>query len=330
MELIGNKMRWLYKEYDIVPKVEGEGIGLIPDTQIPYKFPSCYRFSLSLIGSYAYILGNANQSYPLFYRLDLQTLEIQEECKREKLMKSISPSFIQSTFVCDDHIYILSNICPQNINCMSIYDRESNTFYPIKGDTQASTFRMNYTVNEYKGLAYLFGGLNDHCEPMNTIEAFDITTYRWKNIETNGEIPPPRHNHVSYRIKDDLYIFGGTNEISFNDPTPLVDMYKLNLSTLTWNQMVTFGNGPKGNALAMGAVRDDMLMVLWSDSGEVKTSLYMIDKHEWKEVAVKGEKAKRRHGAAGLITKEKAVLFGGFSEIEYRDVAYCNVLQFTS
>eukprot|EP00826_Nyctotherus_ovalis_P063664 TRINITY_DN9337_c0_g5_i1.p1 TRINITY_DN9337_c0_g5~~TRINITY_DN9337_c0_g5_i1.p1 ORF type:complete len:327 (-),score=69.21 TRINITY_DN9337_c0_g5_i1:141-1121(-) len=319
-------MKWLSKEYDIVPEVEAEGTGLIADTQIPYTFPSCYRFSLSAIGTSVYILGSTSQSYPLFYRLDVETLELCEECKREELAKLIDSTFVHSAFVCNERIYILSNVCPQNGNCMAIYDPESQTFYPIKGDTRASTFRMNYTVDEHKGLAYLFGGLNENCEPLNTVEVFDITTYRWHSIETHGEIPPPRHNHVSYRVKDDLYIFGGTNEISFNDPSPLTDMYKLNLTTLTWNQVMMVGNSPRGNALTMGAIKDDMLMALWSDNGEVKASLYSIDRHEWKDISIEGNKPKRRHGVAGLITREKGVLFGGFSEVEYRDVAYCNVL----
>lgn len=327
MDFNSGQMKWLRKEYDIVPNSDGDETNLIPDTQILTKFPSCYNFSLSTIDSFAYIIGNANPPYPIFYHLDLNNMELSKELNQEGLEKTINSTFIHSTFVCNNRIYILSNICKQNFDSLVIYDPVSGKFYPIKGDTHPTTFRINYTVNEYEGLAYLFGGLNDHCEPLDSMEALDITTYRWCTIETHGEIPPPRHSHVSCLVKNMLYIFGGTNEVSFNDPAPLTDMYVLDLTTMMWIQLSPIGSIPKGNTIAMGIIRENTLILLWSDNEEVKISIYCITTNEWKEINIEGAKPSRRYGAAGLITKEKVMLFGGFSETEYSDIAYCDVLE---
>lgn len=318
--------KWTHKEYDIIPKQEESETGLISGSQTLEKFPGSYNFSLTPIGNDILILGNINQSYPILYRLDLSTLELKEEIKHSDLSKFISNIFIHTAFTCNDRLYIFHNICPQNPNCLTIYDPESLQFYPIKGDTHASSFRINYTVNEYKGLAYIFGGLNEKCEPLNTVEIFDLATYRWRASAAHGKLPSPRHSHVSCLIKGILYIYGGTSEISFNDPTPLIDLYAFDLSSLIWTKIIPKGQIPKGNSISLGSLNDSTLLLFWSDNGEIKTSIYSIPENEWKELIIEGGKPTRRYGSTGILAKNKGILLGGFSENEYKDVVYCNIL----
>ncbi len=328
MDLNLKQMRWTHKEFDIVPSSEEEEkTGLISGTQTLCEFPGCYGFSLSLVGGTAYVLGNISQAHMAFYRLNLQSLELEDVGKSEELQKLSTDTFIHSAFVCNERIYVLYNICPQNLNCLAIYDPPGGAFYQIKGDTHASTFRINYSVNEYKGMAYVFGGLNESCEPLNTLEIFDVTTYRWRAATAHGKLPAPRHCHAACVLKNTLYVFGGTSEVSFKDPEPLTDMHALDLASSTWSQVQAGGNIPKGNAISMGAIDESNLALVWSDKGEVKVSVFNSEKGEWKELGIEGGKPTRRYGCTGLVSGSKIVILGGFSESEYQNVAYANVLE---
>ena len=58
-----------------------------------------------------------------------------------------------------------------------------------------------------------FGGLNEQMQPINSLDTFDVTTYRWEKLKTKGKQPEPRHSHCAYVNKDKYYILGGTKSI---------------------------------------------------------------------------------------------------------------------
>ncbi len=52
---------------------------------------------------------------------------------------------------------------------------------------------------------------------LNSLDCFDISTFRWEEIKTKGRVPQPRHAHISCIVNDKLIIMGGTNSIDLYD-----------------------------------------------------------------------------------------------------------------
>ena len=80
--------------------------------------------------------------------------------------------------------------------------------------------RWHYSMSLYKDKLYLFGGTMDRTH-FNDLWEFDLKTFKWKEIiyryDTNNKIRP-RRRHKSVIYNDELYIFGGREEItSFNN-----------------------------------------------------------------------------------------------------------------
>lgn len=85
---------------------------------------------------------------------------------------------------------------PKEMVHVFIGDFNMKKLFPIKNiDSNPSDYRINYTVNQYNYKIIFFGGLNELVQPINSIDTFDITTYRWEKLKTKGKIPSPRHSH---------------------------------------------------------------------------------------------------------------------------------------
>ncbi|GIQ91441.1 hypothetical protein KIPB_014697, partial [Kipferlia bialata] len=79
---------------------------------------------------------------------------------------------------------------------------------------------------------YAFGG---YCHGfLDTLYAMSIETKEWREVEQNGDWPPPRMAHVAFSLGGRLYIAGGSGSGS----SMLQDMWSLDPQTETWTQGV--------------------------------------------------------------------------------------------
>ena len=69
--------------------------------------------------------------------------------------------------------------------------------------------RSDFSINVYKNVAYLFGGLSSGY--LNDIWEFDLLNYKWVKtpIKPDNEIPVPRYSHSTNVIGKNLVIYGG-------------------------------------------------------------------------------------------------------------------------
>lgn len=63
----------------------------------------------------------------------------------------------------------------------------------------------------------MFGGLNECMQPLNVLDSFDVSTYKWEKIACKGKIPAPRHSHSAVVVKDRLILIGGTKSVDLFD-----------------------------------------------------------------------------------------------------------------
>jgi len=87
----------------------------------------------------------------------------------------------------------------------------------------------------------LFGGTTGW-DYFNDVYAFDVPSKTWRTLRVKGAPPSMRYKHQSCIIKDGLYILGGGQ---FHAPDYPFDVHRLDLVTLTWEQIVA-PNAPTG------------------------------------------------------------------------------------
>jgi hypothetical protein len=79
----------------------------------------------------------------------------------------------------------------------------------------------------------LFAGKNDNDQSMNEVWTLDLQHCAWRQIEVEGESPPPREDHVAIYdpIGHRMIVHGGDNGMTLNDT------WALDLKTPRWRNM---------------------------------------------------------------------------------------------
>lgn len=144
----------------------------------------------------------------------------------------------ESLFI-NNKLVVLQYGPPNSKEHVYLGDIQNKQLYSILNiDTKPAHFRINYTIQYYNLKIYIFGGLTSSMEPCNTLETFDMTTYRWERIVSKGKAPEPRHSSSSIIHGDKLYIFGGTvHSDLFNKENTLNDIHIFDMTSSSWYQI---------------------------------------------------------------------------------------------
>lgn len=100
--------------------------------------------------------------------------------------------------------------------------------------------RYGHTAVTYNKKIYIWGGRNDE-SACNILFSFDTKTQRWEKPPVYGSIPEARDGHTACVVNNNMYIFGGF-EYYIDQFT--CALFCLNLDTLIWTYIQTFGNPP--------------------------------------------------------------------------------------
>lgn len=100
--------------------------------------------------------------------------------------------------------------------------------------------RYGHSAVAYKHFVYIWGGRNDETV-CGVLFCFDTHTLRWSKPEVSGPRPGARDGHTASVIGDFMYLFGGFEDSSDQFSR---DLHLLNLKTLTWRYIQTFGEPP--------------------------------------------------------------------------------------
>lgn len=171
---------------------------------------------------------------------------------------------------------------------------------------------------------YVFGGW-DGQEELGDLHCFDTTTNIWTRVETSGTPPAPRHFHNACRMGNDrLYVFGGYDGESWRN-----DVVVLDLTSMTWTQVVCEGEKPGVRASGSACVLDDDRMLVFGgyDGTDFLDDLWVLHTqrdpslpHRWEKIKPplpakrKGDKAtwpQARSGHSQEVVGNLVLFFGG-------------------
>ena len=117
--------------------------------------------------------------------------------------------------------------------------------------------RYGHTVVADGHTVYLWGGRNDEsaCKILFAFNCYKVT---WSRPRVSGTIPLSRDGHSAAIHDGKMYIFGG-----FEDETQRFsqDVHCLDLTTMTWSQILTTGTSPSWRDFHTLSCIDDRLFV---------------------------------------------------------------------
>ncbi|CAG9325015.1 lztr1_7 [Blepharisma stoltei] len=112
--------------------------------------------------------------------------------------------------------------------------------------------RMMHTFCVEQDHLWLFGGINSDQTYLNDFWKFDLSSYKWTQINPSGSIPSPRHSHASSLMLDTILVFGGIDSTGY-----LNDFYEYLIYANVWKQVVPIDNYyPSPRAGACGAASE--------------------------------------------------------------------------
>jgi len=123
----------------------------------------------------------------------------------------------------------------------------SKTWVRVESSNEAALLARNrygHSLTKYKNNLILFGGCNDTAY-FSDVHKFSLETFTWEVLDTFGEVPSPRFKHEAFIPttfdSDSLYVVGGGD---FLPEAFELEVFKLNLCSLFWEQVVCSGEVP--------------------------------------------------------------------------------------
>lgn len=131
-------------------------------------------------------------------------------------------------------------------------------------------------------------------------------------VETRGEAPPPRANHSSAFLNNNLYIFGG-----WDGQKRLNDLYFLDILQMTWTEVRSYGINPSPRAgMTLSAVNGKLY--LFGGSGPSAScyndlQMYDVKLNMWTMASVCDPEniVKARAGHSTTVVDDKLYIIGG-------------------
>jgi hypothetical protein len=140
----------------------------------------------------------------------------------------------------------------------------------------------------------------------------DLESGEWTEIESEGG-PSPRYKHMALAVDGEMLLIGG----KYDDEEPeriFGDVWRLDLSTLTWTEQPTTG-GPEGiyrHAMAFDAGRGMIWVHGGFDSEETRSDwLWSIDLETWEWTRHEWEDGPPVRASHVLVQVEEGLLIWG-------------------
>jgi Kelch motif len=79
-------------------------------------------------------------------------------------------------------------------------------------ENKPSTVRINYSITHHKNKVFIYGGIDQDNKILDSVEEFDVTTYKFNHPKIRGEFKPRgRQAHCAFAVDAyNIYIFGGS------------------------------------------------------------------------------------------------------------------------
>ncbi|KAJ1388557.1 Kelch-type beta propeller [Sesbania bispinosa] len=114
-----------------------------------------------------------------------------------------------------------------------------NDLYILNTGTPPSP-RDSHTCSSWKNKIIVIGGEDGHDYYLSDVHILDTDTLIWRELNTSGQLLPPRAGHSTVSFGRSLFVFGG-----FTDAQNLYnDLYMLDTDTGIWTNVTPAISGP--------------------------------------------------------------------------------------
>ncbi|XWS51247.1 hypothetical protein CRYUN_Cryun12cG0160400 [Craigia yunnanensis] len=137
-----------------------------------------------------------------------------------------------------------------------LYILNTETFVWKRAATSGNSpsARDSHTCSSWKKKIIVIGGEDGHDYYLSDVHILDADTLAWEELNTSGQMLPPRAGHSTVAFGKNLFVFGG-----FTDSQNLYDdLYMLDVDTGTWTRVITMGDGPSARFSIAGDCLDPL------------------------------------------------------------------------
>ncbi|KAK1387613.1 Acyl-CoA-binding domain protein [Heracleum sosnowskyi] len=160
------------------------------------------------------------------------------------------------------------------------FDTETECWSLMEAKGDIPVARSGHTVVRSSSVLILFGGEDAKRRKLNDLHMFDLKSLTWLPLQSKGNVPSPRFNHVAALHEDKtLLIFGGATK-----SRTLNDLYSLDFDTMIWSRMKKRAFYPSPRAGCCGVLFGTKWYIAGGGSRKkrhAETLVYDILKQEW-------------------------------------------------
>lgn len=178
-------------------------------------------------------------------------------------------------------------------------------------------------------LMYVFGGCNttQHC--FNDLHTYNTASKTWQRLNSTGNIPSARGEHISVSLGTKILLFGGTYRgLEYND------LYEYNAITDHWSMLLPDGEKPQSRCSCGASLDEDGNLFIiggYSSKGYLNDVwVYSTVSNKWTKFQTSGDAPTARELHSFTIQGKIGYLFGGFhsggvsSELYVLDIEMMN------
>ena len=207
-------------------------------------------------------------------------------------------------WVRENDVYVLGGRADkERVNDFWKYEIKTNRWF-WQPDVPSSLFvRSGSSSWILNGLLWLYGGRNDSktSYSLDDLWSHNPATREWKRYTVTGN-PGPRFGSSFWTDEENnyLYLFGGKN-----DTTILGDLWRFDVSTLTWENVNAKGLSPRDDAVGLRIGEEVYLF------GEKEFTSLNLATMSATNIVSKGDEPKKRSDSVMWSNEDTIYLFGG-------------------
>eukprot|EP01135_Chromosphaera_perkinsii_P007933 Nk52_evm5s1073 gene=Nk52_evmTU5s1073 len=217
-------------------------------------------------------------------------------------------------------------------NDIQCFSTSTTKWEKVKVGFEEPAPRQGHTAVGYGNKMIVFGGLltrKGH-RPIPTDEVWVFTfstglSGKWQKLSSKkGPSPSGRHHHSATLFGADMYVFGGGSKHedhfhAFND------MWKLNLVSYTWENIVPTGSQiPSERSGHSTALWNDHLLMMGGGLCKGTCVLnnelwaFSLKDHSWVNIRTSGPAPSPRHKLSLVVQNDQLVVFGGETTLPHK------------
>ncbi|XP_030530752.2 RING finger protein B-like [Rhodamnia argentea] len=133
--------------------------------------------------------------------------------------------------------------------------------------------RESHSCSTWKNKMIVIGGEDEHDYHFSDVHILDTDTLMWKELNTTGDMLPPRAGHSTVTFGKILFVYGGYTEAQ----KLYDDLYMLDVESAIWSKVTAAGAGPSARFSMAGDSLDRVQSGVLVFLGGCNRSLEALD-----------------------------------------------------